>query len=194
MRGHFWKRKALQEFLPLLVRWESFDRGGKRLGSRHPNDCLRVQSRARGDRSHVRCQDGGSQPAGAVATALSTLFLPGQVLSDGVNVLVTQSCPTLCDHMGCSPPDSSVHGILQARRLEWVAISFLREIFPTQGSNPCLLHCRRILCLLSHQGSPKYCLRRLMGKGGVGGGTGCLCWGPVYRPRGWVLLSLWVSL
>ena len=39
---------------------------------------------------------------------------------------VTQSCPTLCDPMDCSPPGSSVHGILQARILEWVAISFSR--------------------------------------------------------------------
>ena len=37
---------------------------------------------------------------------------------------VTQSCPTLCDPMDCSPPGSSVHGILHARILEWVAISF----------------------------------------------------------------------
>ena len=35
-----------------------------------------------------------------------------------------QSCPTLCDPMDCSPPGSSVHGISQARILEWVAISF----------------------------------------------------------------------
>ena len=35
-----------------------------------------------------------------------------------------QSCPTLCDPMDCSPPGFSVHGILQARTLEWVAISF----------------------------------------------------------------------
>ena len=41
-------------------------------------------------------------------------------------VLVTQSCPTLCDPMDCSPLGSSVHGILQARILEWVAISFSR--------------------------------------------------------------------
>ena len=34
-----------------------------------------------------------------------------------------QSCPTLCDPMGCSPPGFSVPGILQARTLEWVAIS-----------------------------------------------------------------------
>ena len=35
-----------------------------------------------------------------------------------------QSCPTLCDPVDCSPPGSSVPGILQARTLEWVAISF----------------------------------------------------------------------
>ena len=37
-----------------------------------------------------------------------------------------QLCPTLCDPINCSPPGSSVHGILQARVLEWVAISFSR--------------------------------------------------------------------
>ena len=41
-----------------------------------------------------------------------------------VKVLVTQSCPTLCDPMGYSLPGSSVHGILQAIILEWVAIPF----------------------------------------------------------------------
>ena len=39
---------------------------------------------------------------------------------------VTQSCPTLCDPVDYNPPGSSVHGILQARILEWVAISFSR--------------------------------------------------------------------
>ena len=39
-------------------------------------------------------------------------------------VLVAQLCPTLCDFMDCSPPGSSVHGILQARIPEWVAIPF----------------------------------------------------------------------
>ena len=37
---------------------------------------------------------------------------------------VAQSCLTLSDPMGCSPPGSSVHGIFQARVLEWVAIAF----------------------------------------------------------------------
>ena len=41
-------------------------------------------------------------------------------------MLVTQSCPTLCDPMDCSPPGSSVHGILQARTLEWIVIPFSR--------------------------------------------------------------------
>ena len=40
---------------------------------------------------------------------------------------VAQSCPTLHDPMDCSPPGSSVHGIFQARVLEWDAISFSRE-------------------------------------------------------------------
>ena len=43
-----------------------------------------------------------------------------------VKVLVTQLCQTLCDPMDCSSPGYSVHGILQARLLEWVAIAFLR--------------------------------------------------------------------
>ena len=37
---------------------------------------------------------------------------------------VTESCPTLSDSMGCSPPGSSVHGIFQAKVLEWGAIAF----------------------------------------------------------------------
>ena len=55
--------------------------------------------------------------------------------------------------MDCSPPGSSVHGILQARILEWVAShSLLQGNFPTQGSNPGLPHCRQTLNHLSHQG------------------------------------------
>ena len=46
----------------------------------------------------------------------------------GLVVLVTQSCPTLCDPTNCSLPDSSVHGILQARILEWIAVPFSRDL------------------------------------------------------------------
>ena len=43
--------------------------------------------------------------------------------------MFTQSCPTLCGPMNCSPPGSSVHGIFLARILEWIAISFSRGIY-----------------------------------------------------------------
>ena len=67
-----------------------------------------------------------------------------------VKVLVPQLCPTLGDPMDCSPPGFSVHGILQVRTLEWVAMHFSRGVFPTQGLNLGLLHCRQILYHLSH--------------------------------------------
>ena len=47
--------------------------------------------------------------------------------------------------MDCGLAGSSVHGISQARMLEWVAVSFLQGLFLTQGLNLCLLHCRQIL-------------------------------------------------
>ena len=56
-----------------------------------------------------------------------------------------QWCLTLCDPMECGLPGSSVHGISQARILEWVAMPLLQGIFPTQGLSPCLL------CLLHWQ-------------------------------------------
>ena len=46
--------------------------------------------------------------------------------SPTLKVLVTRLCLTVCDPMECSPPGSSVHGILQAKILEWVAIPFSR--------------------------------------------------------------------
>jgi len=52
------------------------------------------------------------------------------------------------------PMDFTVHRVLQARILKGVgSLSLLQGIFPTQGSNPGLLHCRQILYQLSHQGS-----------------------------------------
>ena len=58
-------------------------------------------------------------------------------------VWVAQPCPTLCDPMDCSPPRSSVHGILQARTLA-CSHSLLQGMFPTQGLKLGLLHCRWI--------------------------------------------------
>ena len=64
------------------------------------------------------------------------------------------SCPTLCNPVDCSQPGSSVHGILQAWILEWVAISFSRGSSLTQGSNPCFLPCQVDSLPLCHLGSP----------------------------------------
>ena len=72
-------------------------------------------------------------------------------------VCVCVSCSVVSDSLRpCNPTGSSVHGILQARILEWVANSFLLQgFFPTQGSYLILPHSRQILYPLSHQGSPK---------------------------------------
>ena len=70
-----------------------------------------------------------------------------------VKVLVPQLCLTLCDLMDYSPPVSSVHGILQARILEYISSPFSTDL-PDPGIEPRLLHCRQIIYCLSLQGSP----------------------------------------
>ena len=50
-----------------------------------------------------------------------------------------QLCLTLCYTMDYNPPGSSVHGLLQARNIAVGCHALLQVIFPTQGSNPCLL-------------------------------------------------------
>ena len=66
------------------------------------------------DQTHISCIAGGFFSDWATREILS------------VDVLVTQSCPSLCDPMDCSPPGFSVHGILQVSILEWIAIPFSR--------------------------------------------------------------------
>ena len=83
-----------------------------------------------------------------------SLVPPGKPQFLVVVALVTQSCPTLCDPMGCSPRGPLSMGILQSRILERVAIPFLRGFFPTQGSNLGLLHCNQILYHLSYREAP----------------------------------------
>ena len=63
---------------------------------------------------------------------------------------------SFCNPMDCGLPGSSVHGILHSRILEWIAISFSRGIFLTQGSNLGLLHCQADSLPLSHQRSSAY--------------------------------------
>ena len=65
-----------------------------------------------------------------------------------------QKYPTLCDPTDCSLPGFSIHGIFQARVLEWVAISFSRGSSWPRNWTPGLLHCRQGIYPLSHQRSP----------------------------------------
>ena len=72
-----------------------------------------------------------------------------------VKVIVAQSCPILCKPMVCSLPGSSVHGIFQARLLEWVAISFSRGTSRLRDRSLVSRICRQTLYRLSHKGSPQ---------------------------------------
>ena len=67
------------------------------------------------------------------------LFIFNEVCTQAKSL---QSCLTLCDPTDYSLPGSSVHGILQARRLEWIPMPSSRGSSQIQGSNLCLLHCR----------------------------------------------------
>ena len=72
---------------------------------------------------------------------------------------VAQLYPTLCDPVDCSPPGSSVHRILQARILEWVAKFSSRGSFQPQGLNPSLsylLHWQAGSLQLAPSGRPIY--------------------------------------
>ena len=81
---------------------------------------------------------------------MSTLVMP--ILHAHAQML--QSSPIVCDPMVCSPSGSSVCGISQARILEWVAISFSRGIFLTQGFEPSSLALQADSLLLNNLGSP----------------------------------------
>ena len=65
--------------------------------------------------------------------------------------VLSHSVVTLCDSMDCSLPACHVDSL--GKNTGVGCHTFLQGIFPTQGSNPGLLHCRRILYHLSHQGS-----------------------------------------
>ena len=69
--------------------------------------------------------------------------------------LVSQSCPTLCNPMDCSPPGSSVHRDSPGKNTGVGCHALLPGIFPTQGLSPGLPYSRRILHQLSYWGSPK---------------------------------------
>ena len=90
--------------------------------------------------------------------SMSNFNRNAQLLEIRGNVLnklseVAQLCLTLCDPMDCSLPGSSIHGIFQARVLEWVAISFSRESSQPRDQIRVSLIVGRCFYCLSHQRS-----------------------------------------
>ena len=85
----------------------------------------------------------------------TNLILLNVKWESAVLCLVSQLCPTLCDSMDCSLPGSSVHGDSPSKNTGVGCHVLLQGIFPTQGSNPGLPHCRWFLYHLSHLGSPR---------------------------------------
>ena len=87
-------------------------------------------------------------------------------------MLVSQSCPTLCDPMDCNPSGPSVHGTIQARILEWVAISSLRgSPWPRDGTYVSSISFWQVSFYhLSHQGSLPRGSTRKEAHSGSGGG------------------------
>ena len=77
--------------------------------------------------------------------------------------LATQLCLTLCDRMYYSVPGTSAHGDSPGKNTGVGCRALLQGIFPTQGWNPGLPPCRRILYHLSHQGSLVVCVRNVRG-------------------------------
>jgi len=70
-----------------------------------------------------------------ISEVCKSLLYNSYYFFEGEKVLITQSCPILCDSMYCSPSGPSVHGILQARILEWIVILFSRGL-PDPGIKP----------------------------------------------------------
>ena len=86
-------------------------------------------------------------PWSAAYQAPPSMGFPRQEYWSGVPLpspLVAQSCPTLCNPRNCNSPASSVHGDSPGKNTGVGYHALLQGIFPTQGSNPCLLYCRWI--------------------------------------------------
>ena len=78
-------------------------------------------------------------------------------MTHAVLCLVAQPCLILCSSMNCILPGSSVHRDSPGKNIRVGCHALLQGIFPTQGLNPGLLHCKQILYHLRHQGSLHRC-------------------------------------
>ena len=87
-----------------------------------------------------------------------SFMVPYKFLNYLFYAVFSHSCLTLCNPLDCSPPLSSVHGDSPGKNTGVGFHTLLQGIFPRQGSNPGLQHCRQILYHLSHQRSWVICL------------------------------------
>ena len=104
---------------------------------------LKVSSKLKEASYQKRPEDAVRDAADGLAGALNSL--PQEEVTFIQRCVCVSRSATLCDPRDCSPPGSSVHGDSQGRNTGVGCHSLLQGIFPTQGSNPGLLHCRWIL-------------------------------------------------
>ena len=101
---------------------------------------------------------GTGPPVRQRAKRMITWFIVGARVGPGVRCVrarTLQSCPTLCNPMDCSPPGSSVHGFLQARILEWVAMPSCRgSSQPRDWTHVSYISCTGRWVLYHHLGCP----------------------------------------
>ena len=106
-----------------------------------------------------RPDPGTEPPSPALAGGFFTAEPPGKPFTMYESESeVTQSCPTLWDPMGCSLPGSSVHGIFQARVLEWVAISFSKGSSQPRDRTQVSRTAGRHFYWLSYRENPSVCV------------------------------------
>ena len=116
----------------------------------NPNTCYlsnygEVPTLCRSQFSHLRSNNNF-----LIIIYVTCLALKYSKISFSCVCLATQLCLTLCDPIDCNPSGPSVHGMLQARLLEWVAISFSRRFSRPRDRNWVTCICRQMLYHLSH--------------------------------------------
>ena len=97
-----------------------------------------------------------------IVTESQEISMKHRPVLPAVLCLVTLSCPILCNPIDCSLPGSSVHGDSPGKKTGVGCHTLLQGVFPTQGLNPGLPHCRHILYHLSHLELDQWCCYNLL--------------------------------
>ena len=125
-RGQHPEGPALQEHEDISTKTQVFLRGEK-----IPRDCAQLVISFQFTDSHIH-----TTLRGGIIEKWGNIFQGMAKELQGMYAQSLQSCPTLCDPMDCSPPGSSVHGILQVRILEWLPCPPPPGDLPDPGIEP----------------------------------------------------------